>query len=146
MTLLVALTAGSGVHWLSSTMGVIFAPNTPPLAFHSLMANKAPSLVDTPKVGTGPDRGARIAILISVAAAGAEVVVSTAAGAMVAEVAVSTAAGAVVATGAVAPPHAESTTANNTTILNNLNERILNSPPIGNNRLNGVFEPLDKGS
>ena len=61
MTLLAAFTAGSGVHWLSSTMGSIFTPRTPPLAFHSSMASRAPSRVETPKVGTGPDRGARIA-------------------------------------------------------------------------------------
>src|SRR4030042_3549913 len=38
MTLLAAFTAGSGVHWLSSTIGTIFLPSTPPLAFHSPMA------------------------------------------------------------------------------------------------------------
>ena len=55
-----ALTAGSGVHWLSSTIGSIFCFRTPPLAFHSSMASSAPSRVETPNVGTGPDRGARI--------------------------------------------------------------------------------------
>src|SRR5512147_3128669 len=56
MALLAALTAGSGVHWLSSTTAVIFLPRTPPLAFHSSMASSAPSRVMTPNVGTGPDR------------------------------------------------------------------------------------------
>src|SRR5512136_3399538 len=64
MTLFAALTAGSGVHWLSSTTAVIFLFKTPPLAFHSSMARSAPSRVMTPKVGTGPDRGAKIATLM----------------------------------------------------------------------------------
>jgi len=53
MTLLAAFTAGSGVHWLSSTTGTIFMPLTPPLAFHSSMAKRAPSRVETPNVGKG---------------------------------------------------------------------------------------------
>src|SRR4030065_139105 len=70
MTLLAAFTAGSGVHWLSSTMASIFFFSTPPLAFHSSMASRAPSRVDTPKVGTGPERGARMAIFTTLGAAG----------------------------------------------------------------------------
>src|SRR4029453_16070271 len=65
ITLFAALTAGSGVHWLSSTTVTIFLPFTPPLAFHSSTASRAPSRVDTPKVGTGPDRGANTATLRS---------------------------------------------------------------------------------
>src|SRR5208337_4620008 len=68
MTLLAALTAGSGVHWLSSTIVVIFMPRTPPLAFHSSIASSAPSRVETPNVGTGPERGASTATFSSLGA------------------------------------------------------------------------------
>src|SRR4030042_1357766 len=72
MTLLAAFTAGSGVHRLSSTMASIFFFSTPPLAFPSSMASRAPSRVDTPKVGTRPDRGARRAVFTTLGAAGPE--------------------------------------------------------------------------
>ncbi len=74
MTLFAAFTAGSGLHWLSSTIALmVLPPSTPPLwaLEYSSMASSAPSRVMAPKVGWLPLRGANTAILISVAAAGA---------------------------------------------------------------------------
>jgi hypothetical protein len=56
MTLLAAFVAAAASHWLSSTIGVIFLPRTPPLVFHSLMASRAPSLVEVRGIGPGERR------------------------------------------------------------------------------------------
>jgi hypothetical protein len=92
--LFAALTAGSAEHWLSAVTGTSFIPSTPPLAFHSSKARRAPSLVDTPKVCTEPLNGASIATLSSPLKVGAAGAVVAAAAAGAAGAAVGAAAGA----------------------------------------------------